>query len=240
MESLQWHPETIKVLVALLYSVAGFAIYYFLSMAEGPALMIRNRFPAMDPHVLNIIIQRTWGVLFLGVVPLLIIASGFHAPPSAFGLGCSFHHALPGWTYGLMPLIILLSYFTSYAPANLAQYPQIRCKKWTWGVLLLSTFSWIIFLVAYEFLFRGFLLFSTLSVMDPWMAVTLNVTLYSLAHLYKGPMETFGAIPFGFLLCYVTLVTGNIWGAVLLHSVMALSNEWFSLMAHPDMKLVRK
>ena len=240
MESLQWHPESIKVLVALLYSVAGFAIYYFISQAEGPALMIRNRFPALDPLVLNIILQRTWGFLFLGAGPLLIIAFSFHGRPSDFGLGFGSHHALPGWTYGLVPLILLMSYFTSHAPANLAQYPQIRCKKWTWGVLLLSTISWIIFLVGYEFLFRGFLLFSALSVMDPWIAVTLNVALYSLAHLYKGPMETFGALPFGFLLCYITLATGNIWGAVLLHSVMALSNEWFSLKAHPNMKLVRK
>jgi membrane protease YdiL (CAAX protease family) len=41
----------------------------------------------------------------------------------------------------------------------------------------------------------------------------------------------------GILLCYITLHTGNIWSAVIIHSSMALSNEWFSLRSHPNMHL---
>jgi len=97
----------------------------------------------------------------------------------------------------------------------------------------------MIFLVAYEFFFRGFILYASLTVLDPWSAIALNCSLYGFAHFYKGPGETFGAIIVGVLLCYLTIVTGNIWSAVAIHSVMALSNEWFSLRAHPDMKLIR-
>jgi membrane protease YdiL (CAAX protease family) len=43
----------------------------------------------------------------------------------------------------------------------------------------------------------------------------------------------------GIILCYITLLTGNIWSAVIVHSLMALCNEWFSLRAHPEMKLIR-
>ncbi|MGW8315931.1 MAG: CPBP family intramembrane glutamic endopeptidase [Bacteroidales bacterium] len=240
MEPLQWNPDSIKILVALLYSVSGFSIYYFLSQAEGPVLMIRNRYPTLDQLVYSVILQRIWGFLFLGIVPLMIIVFSYRESLSFYGLSFRFLHAPPGWTYGLVPLILLLSYFTSHAPVNLERYPQIRCKNWTRGILLISAISWIIFLVGYEYFFRGFLLYSCLSVMDPWMAMVLNAALYAMAHLYKGPMETFGAIPLGFILCYVTIVTGNIWSAVLLHSLMALSNEWFSLKAHPHMQLVRR
>lgn len=240
MEQLQWNPESIRALVALLYSISGFAIYYFLSKADGPIQMIRSRFPDQDPLVYSILLQRFWGFLFLGIGPLLIIAFSYHESPTLFGLNFRFLHSPPGWTFGLIPLILLLSYVTSRVPVNLQQYPQIRRKIWTPSIFLLSALSWIIFLLGYEFIFRGFLLFSCLSVMDPWMAVVLNVTIYSMAHLYKGPIETFGAIPLGFILCYLTIFTGNIWSAVLLHTLMALSNEWFSLLAHPHMQLVKK
>ena len=70
-----------------------------------------------------------------------------------------------------------------------------------------------------------------------WPAIALNCILYALAHFYKGPGEILGAIPVGILLCYLTLHTGNIWSAVIIHSTMALSNEWFSIRSHPNMHL---
>ena len=73
--------------------------------------------------------------------------------------------------------------------------------------------------------------------MGPWAAIALNCSLYAFAHFYKGPGETFGAIPLGIMFCYLTLLTGNIWTAVVIHSVMALSNEWFSIRANPDINL---
>ena len=75
--------------------------------------------------------------------------------------------------------------------------------------------------------------------MGEWQAIALNCALYSFAHFYKGPGESFGSIPVGLILCYLTLLTGNIWMAVLIHCVMALSNEWFSLYFHPEMRLVK-
>jgi membrane protease YdiL (CAAX protease family) len=108
------------------------------------------------------------------------------------------------------------------------------------GLLSLSASSWVAFLIAYEFMFRGFLLFSSVTVLNPAAAIGLNVAIYALAHFYKGPLEVVGAIPLGIILCYLTLHTGNIWSAVIIHSTMALSHEWFSLKAHPQMKLVRK
>ena len=106
-------------------------------------------------------------------------------------------------------------------------------------MIAISGISWILFLVGYEFLFRGFLLQASLGVMETGPAIALNCALYAFAHFYKGPGETFGAIPAGILFCYLTLLTGNIWCAVILHSVMALSNEWFSLKAHPEMSFTR-
>jgi uncharacterized protein len=47
-------------------------------------------------------------------------------------------------------------------------------------------------------------------------------------------------LPLGIVLGIVTVQTGNIWVAFVVHVVLALSNEWFSLKAHPEMKYSNK
>ncbi len=236
---MDWTPEHITFSVSLLYTVTGFAAYYFLSASERPQQWIVSRFSRLDPQVVRIVLQRSWGLFFLGLVPLIIISAGYGASPARYGWQSYFLAPPPLWSILLMPLLVLISYLTSRTPGNLDKYPQIRTGTWTPGIVLLSAFSWILFLVGYEFLFRGFLLHASLELLNPVAAIALNVTLYAFAHLYKGPEETFGAIPLGVVLCTLTIVTGNIWSAVILHSVMALSNEWFSLRAQPHMKFTR-
>jgi membrane protease YdiL (CAAX protease family) len=230
----------IPFIVAILWSVVGFAFYHFLSLNQSLAGKIWRSHTGLDPRVKMVVLQRVWGVLFLGIISWGLELLFMDGSAKACGLSFSFTGTLPWWSYLVFPLILLLSYLSASTPSNLALYPQIRVENWSLRILLISTVSWMAFLVAYEFLFRGFLLFATLQVLDPWMAIALNCSLYAFAHFYKGPRETFGAIPAGILLCYLTLQTGNIWSAVIIHSVMALSNEWFSLRAHPQMNLFRK
>ncbi|MFN8134788.1 MAG: CPBP family intramembrane glutamic endopeptidase [Bacteroidales bacterium] len=71
--------------------------------------------------------------------------------------------------------------------------------------------------------------------MDLWPAIALNTAIYMLVHIPKGIKETLGAIPLGVLLCYLTVQTGSIWIAVMVHIVMALSNEWKAAARAPGM-----
>jgi membrane protease YdiL (CAAX protease family) len=240
MGTIHWNPDDTMLAFGLLWSVTGFAAYYFLSTNERAVARFHAILPQSDPQLFGVLLQRIWGLLFLGVIPICIISLGFGEDLSAYGLEVRFHQKPPLWSYALIPLILIAGYLNASSPANLALYPQIRAGTWTRRILWLNALSWTAFLLAYEFLFRGLLLFSSLAVMDPWLAMSLNVSLYAFAHFYKGPFEVFGAIPFGFLLCYITIVTGNIWSALVIHLVMALSNEWFSLRAHPQMKVVKK
>lgn len=215
-------------IVAILWAVIGFAAYYFLAHKKSATGTVKE-----------VVAQRNWGVLFLGLISLLIIMLVWKKSPLSYGLGFTFVSPPPWWSYLAIPLILIGSYFQASSASNLSMYPQIRIHKWNTKILALSAGSWFAFLVAYEFFFRGFLFFSSLAVLEPWSAIALNCSLYGFAHFYKGPGETFGALILGIILCYLTLLTGNIWSAVAIHTLMALSNEWFSLRAHPDMKLVR-
>lgn len=215
--------------IAILWGVIGFAGYYFLAHRE-----------SHSGKVWEVVAQRAWGVFFMGLITLLIVLLVYRENPGSYGLGFSFSKPPPWYTFLAIPIIVIASHFQAASPGNLAVYPQIRIEKWSRKIIALSTGSWIAFLLAYEFFFRGFLLFASLTVLDPWPAIALNCALYGFAHFYKGPGETFGAIAVGVLLCYITLFTGNIWSAFMIHSVMALSNEWFSLRSHPNMELLRK
>lgn len=236
MNPLLLSSENLRFSMAILWSVVGFGTYYFLSNSKACSRRFGNMCRILDKQGNRVLLQRILGFLFLGVVSVLIILFLPHVGIKDYGFSFSFRSALPWWSSLLIPLVLILSYITAPKPGNLEQYPQIRANQWNSGMLALSSVSWIIFLIGYEFLFRGFVLHASLDIMEPVPAITLNTALYAFAHFYKGPGESFGAIPAGILFCYLTLLTGNIWSAVILHSVMALSNEWFSLKAHPEMQ----
>lgn len=237
MIEISWDPDYMHFIFAVIWSVVGFACYYFLSQNKSWEFSFWKSIPDLDHQVMQVVIQRVWGLLFLGIISITIVLFIWKGDLHDYGFGFSFLAPPPWWFYLLFPLILFVGYFGAKKPGSLALYPQIRIKEWTPGIIALSGISWFIFLISYEFLFRGFLLFASLEVMGPWAAIALNCTLYAFAHFYKGPGETFGAIPMGILLCYLTLITGNIWSAVVIHSVMALSNEWFSILVNPELKV---
>lgn len=237
MNDLSWNPENAPFIAAMLWSALGFAAYYFLSQNKSLASRIWKAPSDLEPSIKEVVIQRGWGFIFLGLASAFIITVVLKDNLFDYGLGFSFQSPPPLWTYLVIPAILTAGYFSASKPGNLALYPQMRIQNWTPGVLLLSSISWVIFLTGYEFLFRGFLFYSALTLLPPWSAIALNCSLYAFAHLYKGPGEAFGAIPLGILLCYITLLTGNIWSAVIIHSIMALSNEWYSIRFNREMNM---
>ncbi|MEA3462544.1 MAG: type II CAAX endopeptidase family protein [Bacteroidota bacterium] len=231
--------EDLRFSIAILWSVVGFGSYYFLSHNRTCLSRFESICNTLDKQGNQVLLQRMLGLLLLGIVSALIILLLPDINLKEYGLTFTFHSAPPWWFWVLIPLILIPGYLAAQKPGNLKQYPQIRAPEWTRRTIAISSVSWVLFLVGYEFLFRGFVLHASLELMGPVPAIALNCAIYAFAHFYKGPGEAFGAIPVGILLCYITLITGNFWCAVLLHSVMALSNEWFSLNAHPEMQIVK-
>ncbi len=114
-------------------------------------------------------------------------------------------------------------------------YPQIRDNPWTIKTVVINAGSWLAYLIAYEFLFRGLVLFTLYSALGFWPAIVITTSLYVLVHIPKGLKESIGAIPFGLVLGLITLEAGSIWPAFFIHAILALSTDHFALRAHPDM-----
>lgn len=82
-----------------------------------------------------------------------------------------------------------------------------------------------IYMSVYELWFRGFLLFETINWLGVPAAVLLNVFLYTTLHIYKSKREMLACIPFGLLLCAMSISFNAAWPAIILHVVFAIVYE---------------
>ena len=241
-----WKSEYLEPIVAISTCTIGFAAYFFIANAS----LLYNLFEKEVGKENNlagwVVFQRLTGVLFLGIIPAMIGLTLFSKTPIEFGIKAN--NLLPTlyWILGLSAFIIPINLIHARKPDNIKIYPQIRAKKWTIKLILINVFTWAAYLFAYEFLFRGFLLFSCLPaealtqagkpVLEIWPAIAINTAIYSLVHIPKGIKETLGAIPFGILLCIITFDTGTIWAAFFIHLILALSNDLIAIFANTEMQ----
>lgn len=229
-------PHQKEPLLALATLMTGFLIY--LSIYVSPAIKKRleSRFGKTRGLTHWVVLIKLTGFLLLGLVPALLILAVLKRPLSDFGAG-PMTPAAWKWMGGLIVFVLVLNALQGRRPANYNVYPLIREKEWSAGLISLSMITSTLFIIGYEFLFRGFLLFACLPLMGIEVAVLLNVLVYSFAHIHKGMQETLASVPFGIILCYVTLTTGSFWAIMVAHIILSLSADFFGLISNPDMTI---
>lgn len=178
------------------------------------------------------------GFLILGLIPGLIVFLLF--PSDISQLGFSFGKNSQYWHLFALPVVIVgLNYFLAKKPNTMKRYPEMRFKEWTKSKLAVLISGWTVYLFAYEFLFRGLLFFSVYHSNGLAVSIAVNIFLYSAVHFPKGKAEMAGAIPFGILLCYMSLLTESILLPFLIHLSLAISTDFFSIYHNPEMKIIR-
>ncbi|NJO91297.1 MAG: hypothetical protein HC831_21770 [Chloroflexia bacterium] len=162
--TLHWMPKDTIFFVTILVVSGGFMAYYFMSKSEKLKNSFARKFGAEKTQVRWVVFERLLGVLFFGIIPLFSVSIFFEK--GVFNYGISLDNMVTSlcWILGLSPLLITMNYFNCKKEDNLAMYPQIRVSEWNTQLLLLSAFSWIAYLLAYEFMFRGYLLLSQLNI----------------------------------------------------------------------------
>ena len=226
--------------ISIAVATVAYLIYYFTITSESLNNRLIHIFGSLGGSVRKVLFQRWLGAILYGLTPFLIIVFVFRRPLGQYGFAVDYLAKSFLWWIPVAVVIVILTYIGARTEKNLAMYPQIRAQQWNVGLILISALSWVTYLIGYEFLFRGFLLFSCLESFGYWPAIVINICLYSLFHIAKGLREAVGSLFFGFLLCYLTLHLGSFWFAIFIHITMALSNEWFSLGFQPDMKFIKK
>lgn len=226
-----------QFILVLSITILGYLGYYFLAFAhKNPLSIFRNKKDLMpEKGVAHVLFQKLIGFFLMGILPYIAVL--IFLPESPFHYGLIPQVKAANILYTLVPstILVVLNYFFAGKPENLKQYPQMRIQTWTPKTISLNAFGWAIYLLGYEYLFRGVFFFGILPIVGLYQAIAINTIVYSLAHLSKGPKETLGSIPLGILMCMITFKTGSIWATFLIHVAMAWSNEFFALYHHPDM-----
>jgi membrane protease YdiL (CAAX protease family) len=222
-------------------SIAVFAIAAAVILSFIYFLILKKMKPGFkDPVRINMIygyiMQKTSGLLLLGGIPAILAWILFEKNTVAPVLTLDNSIVLWPWIASFSALIILLNGFNSKNPGLQAMYPELRLKEWRLAGITLDAGGWILYLSGYEYLFRGLLLFSCFNAFGLWPAVVINLALYSTLHLPKGIKEAIAAVPFGAVLCYLTLESNSILPAILLHSVQAISCDLFCIWRNPGMR----
>ncbi len=235
--SLAWTSDENLFVAAIVTVAASFLCYYFISESKAFKNEMFSNMSKRKSQIYSVYAQRLLGVLFFGIIPFFIVTIFSKRGVEFYGVNFHNFQISAYWILGLSPLLLIMNYFNSKKADNLQLYPQIRAKDWNINTLITSALTWILYLAAYEFMFRGFLMFVCLQYLGVWSAIALNLAIYSLVHVPKGIKEAVGALPLGLVLGIITVQTSSILVAFVVHIVLALSNEWFSLKAHSDISL---
>lgn len=216
--------------------VLGAATILYTAFHYGGAWMVwRDRVGGADAEAKQaraVHLQRAAGVLLLGLVPA-VIAVVLGGGAAAWGLGLRQPLVALGLWAGLLAISLPAVLASSRKPASWDHYPLIRAQVWTPRLVRHNALGWVAYLAAYEFFFRGFLLFALERAFGLWPAVLVTTLAYVFAHLPKFAGETLGTIPMGVLFSLAALYTGGIWVPLAVHVVVALTSDFAVLRANP-------
>jgi membrane protease YdiL (CAAX protease family) len=236
---LVWSGASTEASMTIILVTLGFILFWFTGKSEKLLRYLVGRFGAEPGQARHVFIKRIVGMLSFGVIPALILFAEGGLTWADYGVSPRFSSTAGYWTLGLSAILIFMTARSTRAADHLSQYPEIRTMLWSRSLLFWSALSWMGYLLAYELMFRGFLLFSCARAFGAWPAIVINTAIYALVHVPKSAKEGIGAIPLGLLLCIITIQTQTIWVALLVHWVLSLANEWFSLKYQPEMRVNR-
>lgn len=230
-------PEASLAVLAIILTVTGYYSYYFIAWSEPVKSWFTKKYEKAEIPLF--LFRKGLGFIFLGVIPGALLMFFPDIEQVKYNIP-----VLSSYPWILFPLIFFLVIFISYLSARRPEVnsviPQMRISAWGMREIAASAAGWAIYLLAYEFIFRGLLLFAFVPSYGITTAIIINVALYSAFHLPNGKSEAIAAIPFGLILCFVSLSSGTFITAFLLHYAFAVSTEMFSVHLNEQMRFTIK
>jgi membrane protease YdiL (CAAX protease family) len=132
----------------------------------------------------------------------------------------------------LFAVFLPVVYLASRHPEFSNHYPLCSAAKESWRAFIVYELAYASYFVAWEYLFRGYLLFSLEPAMGK-LAIFAQMMPFALAHLGKPELEALGSIIAGVVLGALALRTRSFWYGAMLHIAIAFSMDlltaWRSL-----------
>jgi hypothetical protein len=161
------------------------------------------------------------------ILPLIIIKLILREHLKEYGLTAGDYRA--GFKITLIFLVVMLPLiwiFSSF-PDFVRTYPQLASIRDNWNTFIIFEFGLLVYLIAWEFIWRGFMLFG-LKEKFGYYAIFIQMIPFLILHNGKPVAETFGAIVAGIALGILAWRTGSVYYCVITHAGVMFSIDLIS------------
>ena len=162
--------------------------------------------------------------LYLGV-PLLIILLIFRDNPLHYGLALGRWREGLAWTAGGVLLMVGVAWLFLQLPEFSNYYVGYNALRNPSGDQWIGVVMSGLQMFAWEFLFRGFLLFALVDLFGPY-AIWIQTVPFAMAHFGKPEWETYSSIVGGALSGWIAYRVGSIYPSWLIHWALAVGVAW--------------
>ncbi|MCL5029303.1 MAG: CPBP family intramembrane metalloprotease [Bacteroidetes bacterium] len=167
----------------------------------------------------------------LFVIPFLIIK--FYLKEKMTDYGIKLGDVSAGLKLTFLSLLIMIPaiWFITAQPAFALTYPLLAQARDSWKIFFLYEFGLIFYLFAWEFIWRGYMLFG-LKEKFGYYTVIFQMIPFLILHDGKPPIETFGAIIGGLALGILAYRTRSIYYCVITHAGIMFSIDLISTLRY--------
>jgi len=170
-------------------------------------------------------IENFWisSFIYFGVFPVLTILIFLRKNPLDFGLRLGNYKLWLPYVVIFLAIAIPILYFSSDMSSVQGYYRSGRNFD-----LLKYALQMVVYMLGWEFLFRGFMLFG---LKDKFRegSIIIQMIPFVLLHIGKPEIETISTIFTGLLWGYICYRGKSFWPAYLMHMVVNISNKAFVL-----------
>lgn len=226
-----------RIAIILVGTLVFFYIYYYFIHSD----FLKKRFEKKQSNKDEIkffLTKKISGFLILGVIPVVFYSLFVNPNIDFFGFSTS-HFSSVFIIILILSAIIVLAVYVNQKSNPERNSLQLKIAEWNFILFGINSFGWIIYLIGYEYLFRGILLFECNSSFGFWPAISINVVIYSAIHMVNGKDEALGALIFGTIASYFTLVQGTILIPIFMHIVLSLFSDYFSIRLNKNLSFVK-
>lgn len=161
-------------------------------------------------------------VLFYWIIPFALIIFLFKENPKRFGFGVGKVRTGFYW-------IILVGGLSILATFLAAQYlPEVKVFYMFRTFNLEFVILTVIYMISWEFLLRGFLLFGLLKKYNYLASNIIQTLIFFLAHIGKPGIELYSTIATGLLFGHIAYKSKSFWPMAIIHSIILISVVFFA------------
>ena len=165
------------------------------------------------------------------ILPLLIIIIILKDKPRNFGLRIGDFRPGLRISFYFILVMILIAWFASSSSSFGNTYPLFQRTKESWDLFLVYEVGLLVYVFAWEFIWRGFMLFG-LEEKFGYYAVLIQMIPFVILHNGKPSIETFSAIIGGIALGILALRTRSFLYCVIVHISVMFTIDLFSVLRY--------